>query len=318
MSISTAILFPGQGSQESGMGRDLAESSREAMDTWKLAERASGLELRAIYWEGDDAAMADTRALQPALTVVNLNLWRVLAGKVSPAATAGHSLGEYSSLAAAGVLGMDAVLELVALRGRLMAEADPEGKGTMAAMLKLSLADAESAVAEVASATGEMIGIANYNTPGQYVASGTRAAIAALQDAVKARKGRALPLPVSGAFHSPLMKEAAGEMAKALEKASWSPAKFAVYPNVTGRATTDQRELKSLLLDQMTSSVRWIDTISAQHTDGVRRFVECGPKGVLSKMVKPVLDAHPAAPAPDSYSVAVVGNREQVEAFQAS
>ncbi|MDL2209399.1 ACP S-malonyltransferase [Desulfovibrio sp. OttesenSCG-928-O18] len=316
MTKSTAVLFPGQGSQESGMGRDLADSSREAMELWKQAERASGLDLRAIYWEGDDAAMADTRALQPALTVVNLNLWRVLAGKIAPVATAGHSLGEYSSLAVAGVLSVDTVLELVSLRGRLMAEADPEGKGTMAAMLKLSLADAEDAVKEVAGATGEMIGIANYNTPGQYVASGTRAAIAALQDAVKARKGRALPLPVSGAFHSPLMKEAATEMAKALEKASWSHAKFAVYPNVTGRATTDMRELKSLLLDQMTSSVRWIDTVASQYADGVRRFVECGPKGVLSKMVKPVLDSLPEAPAPESYEVVAIGKAEQAEAFQ--
>ena len=316
MTIPTAILFPGQGSQESGMGRDLAESSCEAMDAWKQAERASGLELRAIYWEGDDKAMADTRALQPALTVVNINLWRVLSAKISPVATAGHSLGEYSSLVAAGVLPFGSALELVALRGRLMAEVDPEGKGTMAAILKLSLEDAESAVREVASSTGEMIGIANYNTPGQYVASGTKAAIAALQDAVKSRKGRALPLPVSGAFHSPLMSDAAKEMAKALENASWFPARFAVYPNVTGKATTDQRELKSLLLEQMTSSVRWIDTITAQYTDGVRNFVECGPKGVLSKMVKPILDTHPAAPTPEEYTVAVTGNHEQARAFQ--
>ncbi|MCC8194405.1 MAG: ACP S-malonyltransferase [Deltaproteobacteria bacterium] len=316
MTIPTAILFPGQGSQESGMGRDLADADRDAMEAWKKAERISGLDLRAIYWEGDDKAMADTRALQPALTVVNLNLWRVLSGKVSPAATAGHSLGEYSSLAAAGVLHTDAVLELVSLRGRLMADADPDGKGTMAAVLKLSLADVESAVAEVAAATGEMIGVANYNTPGQYVASGTKAAIAALQDAVKLRKGRALPLPVSGAFHSPLMKEAAAEMAKALEKASWSPARFAVYPNVTGKATTDQRVLQRLLLDQMTSSVRWIDTIAGQYSDVVRRFVECGPKGVLSKMVKPILDARPDAPTPESYTVETVGSREQAEAFR--
>lgn len=314
---AAALLFPGQGSQESGMGRDLAEANREAMDMWKQAERASGLELRAIYWEGDAAAMADTRALQPALTVVNLNLWRELSGKFSPVATAGHSLGEYSSLAAAGVLHPAAVLELVALRGRLMAEADPEGKGTMAAVLKLSQADAEASVAEVAAATGEMIGIANYNTPGQYVVSGTKAAIAALQETVKSRKGRALPLPVSGAFHSPLMREAAQELAVALEKASWSPAKFAVYPNVTGKGTTDWRELQSLLLEQMTSSVRWIDTIAAQYADGVRLFVECGPKGVLSKMVKPIVEADATAAPAESYAVRVVGNAEQAASFSA-
>lgn len=316
MIMKTAVLFPGQGSQESGMGRDLAESCRDAMDLWKQAEKISKLDLRAVYWEGDDTSMADTRALQPALTVVNINLCRALAGKFSPDATAGHSLGEYSSLAVAGVLGVNATLELVSLRGRLMAEADPEGKGAMAAMLKLSLAEAESAVREVAESTGEMIGIANYNTPGQYVASGTKAAIAALQDEVKKKKGRALPLPVSGAFHSPLMREAAAEMAKALEKASWFPAKFAVYPNVTGKATTDAGELKKLLLEQMTSSVRWIDTVSRQYTDGVRRFIECGPKGVLSKMVKPVLEALPEAPAPESYAVIAIGNAEHAAAFQ--
>ncbi len=315
MPQASALLFPGQGSQEPGMGRDAAESDREVMDLWKKAERASGLELRALYWEGEESAMADTRALQPALTAVNLGFWSLLARKIKPFCTAGHSLGEYSSLAAAGVLPVDKVLELVSLRGRLMAEADPEGKGTMAAMLKLSLPDAENAVAEVRARTGEMIGIANYNTPGQFVASGTRAAIVALQDAVKAKKGRVLPLPVSGAFHSPLMKEAAAEMAKALEKASWSPAKFAVYANVTGRGSTDARELKGLLLRQMTSSVRWTDTIQTQWADGARRFVECGPKGVLGKMLKPILDALPRPPTEDAYSVAAVGNLEQLGAM---
>lgn len=316
MTIRTAVLFPGQGSQEPGMGRDLAESSRDAMNLWKQAEKMSKLDLRAIYWEGDEKAMADTRALQPALTVVNLNLWRELAGKISPTATAGHSLGEYSSLAAAGVLPVESVLELVALRGRLMSEADPDGRGAMAAMLKLSLPDAESAVRDVAEATGEMICIANYNTPGQYVASGTKAAIAVLQDAVKAKKGRALPLPVSGAFHSPLMREASAEMARALEKASWSAAKFAVYPNVTGKAATHAGELKKHLLAQMTSPVRWIDTIRGQYADGARRFIECGPKGVLARMVKPVLDGLPESPAPESWSSLSLGTAEQVAAFQ--
>ncbi len=315
MHPATSLLFPGQGSQESGMGRDMAEKDRDVMELWKKAERISGLDLRAIYWEGEEAAMADTRALQPALTVVNLGLWSALARKIAPACTAGHSLGEYSSLAAARVLSVDAVLDLVSLRGRLMREADPQGRGTMAAMLRLSLDDAESAVAEVRAATGEMIGIANYNTPGQFVASGTRAAIAALQDAVKAKKGRALPLPVSGAFHSPMMEEAARELAKALEAASWSPAIFAVYPNSSGKGTTDARELKTQLLRQMTSSVRWIDTVSAQWADGARRFVECGPKGVLGKMVKPILDALPQPPADHAYAVASVGPRDHLEAF---
>ena len=312
---ATALLFPGQGSQEPGMGRDLAESNREVMDLWKKAEQHSGLELRALYWEGEESAMADTRALQPALTVVNLGLWSVLSRRISPACTAGHSLGEYSSLAAAGVLSVDAVLELVSLRGRLMAEADPEGKGTMAAVLKLALPDVESAVAEVREATNEIIGIANYNTPGQYVVSGTRAAIAAIQEAVKARKGRALALPVSGAFHSPLMEEAATEMGKALAKASWSPAKFAVYPNADPKGTKDARLLQGMLLRQMTSSVRWVDTITAQWQDGARSFVECGPKGVLGKMVKPILDSLAQPPAPEEYQVRSAGNKEQVEAI---
>ena len=316
MTIQTSLLFPGQGSQEFGMGRDVAENNRECMDLWKKAERISGIELRAIYWEGDSAAMADTRALQPALTVTNLSLWMLLSRMCTPTCTAGHSLGEYSSLAAAGSLTVDAAIELTALRGRLMAEADPECKGTMAAILKISLADAEKAVSDVRTASGEMIGIANYNTPGQFVASGTKAAICALQDAVKAYKGRALPLPVSGAFHSPLMLEASIEMSKALEKTSWSHAKFPVYPNVTGKGATDWQELKKRLLEQMTSSVRWIDTISNQWRDATRHFVECGPKGVLSKMVKPILDAMPDAPSVEAYAVTSIGNLEAVKNFQ--
>ncbi len=315
MSDSLALLFPGQGSQEPGMGRDVAEADREAMELWKKAERISGLPLREIYWEGEEAAMADTRALQPALTVVNLSLWSRLARRVKPACTAGHSLGEYSSLAAAGVLSPDATLELVALRGRLMAEADPEGKGTMAALLKLSLADAEQAVAKVKESTGEMLLIANYNTPGQFVASGTRAAIAALQEETKTLKGRAIPLPVSGAFHSPLMDEAARELGKALNKANWSKARFPVYSNVSGKAVTDAGELQALALRQMTSSVRWTEIIANQWQAGIRDFVECGPKGVLSKMVKPNLDGLAEPPAPESYTSRAVGTLELVESF---
>lgn len=302
MSLSPAVLFPGQGSQEPGMGRDAAEADAAVMDLWKKAEAVSKLPLREIYWDSEDAAaQADTRALQPALTAVNLGLWRSLAKKLKPTAAAGHSLGEYSALAAAGVLPETAVLELTALRGRLMSEADPSGSGAMAAVLKLALPDVEACVREAAEATGELLVVANYNTPGQIVVSGAKAAVAKIQELVKEAKGRAIPLPVSGAFHSPLMREAAAELAKAIDaigKGSWNNARFPIYANASGRALSEAEVVRDSLKTQMTSSVYWIDTVTNQWRDGARLFVECGPKGVLAKMVGPILQAYaPAAEA---------------------
>ncbi len=308
------------------MGRDTAEADAAVMDLWKKAEAASKLPLREIYWDSEDqAAQADTRALQPALTVVNLSLWRELSKKLKPAAAAGHSLGEYSALAAAGVLPEAAVIELVALRGRLMSEADPHGVGAMAAMLKLGRAEVEACVAKAAEVTGEMIVVANYNTPGQIVVSGTKAAVAKAQELAKELKGRAVPLPVSGAFHSPLMREAAAEMNKAIDalgKGAWNNARLPVYPNAKGKAVSEAGELRDLLKAQMTSSVYWIDTIASQWSDGVRLFVECGPKGVLTKMVEPVLKAHAPAAAAHSeerpaWVAAGVGSLEAAIAFSA-
>ncbi|MDL2272132.1 ACP S-malonyltransferase [Desulfovibrio sp. OttesenSCG-928-I05] len=310
MTHATALLFPGQGSQESGMGRDLAESRKDIMEIWKKGERISGLPLREIYWEGDAEAMADTRSLQPALTVANIALWHAVSDKLSPLCAAGHSLGEYSAFAAASVLAVDAVLELVSLRGRLMADADPSGKGAMAALLKLSREDAEAAVAEAKEASGEMLLIANYNTPAQFVASGTKSAIEAVQESARSRKGRAVPLAVSGAFHSPLMDEAAKELGIALSKVSWSKARFPVFCNVTGQAATEADELKALALRQMTSSVLWIDTIRAQYQAGARRFVECGPKNVLSKMVSPILGTEA-----EGVEIVSVNSAEAAESF---
>ncbi len=309
MSTPSALLFPGQGSQEPGMGRDVAEASAEAMEFWKKAERISGLPLREIYWESEDPAlMADTRHLQPALTVVNLNLWRELAcslgrSGLSAACAAGHSLGEYSALAAAGVLNPETVLELVSLRGRLMADADPEGRGAMAAVLKLDRTVVEDIASEASNRTGELLLVVNHNTPAQFVVSGTRSAVDAALSLVKEHKGRAVPLAVSGAFHTPLMEAAGRELGAVLAKAIWNRPRFPVYSNVTGRAVADGESLKELAVQQMTSPVLWIDTVVGQWNDGCRAWIEVGPKGVLSRMVKPILALVPEAEEPAVHSV---------------
>ncbi len=309
--MNTALLFPGQGSQESGMGRDIAEHSADAMNLWKRAERISNLPLREIFWEGDDAAMSDTRALQPALTVVNLSLWMELAGKVKPCAAAGHSLGEFSALAAAQALTLEDTLEITALRGRLMAEADPAGTGAMAAIVKLSLPEVEDMVRQSAAATGLPLLIANYNTPAQLVISGAKAAVEHAAGLAKERKGRAVMLKVSGAFHSPLMAEAARELEPLLRKAHWSRPRFPVYCNVDGRPAREADAAMTACCRQMTSSVRWIDSVRAQYADGVRCWLELGPKAILGKMTQPCLaDVLPAGESP---VVACVRNREDMD-----
>ncbi|MDR2076426.1 MAG: ACP S-malonyltransferase [Desulfovibrio sp.] len=314
-----ALLFPGQGSQEQGMGRDLAEARPEAMALWKKAEAASSLPLREIYWHGDEQDMALTRSLQPAITVVNLSLWMCLAASCAPSAAAGHSLGEYSALAAAGVLSLETTLNLVALRGRLMAECDPDGQGAMTALIRLDRSRAESCVAEARARCGRDLVLANYNTPSQFVASGHKEALGLLPSLVREAGGRVLPLAVSGAFHSPLMQEASRELNQALGKigkGEWRTARFPVYSNVSARPETDAAALKAALERQMTSPVYWLDTIRAQWDQGMRAFVECGPKQVLTRMIDPILRGHPPlsgageAPAVTTVSVSTSADLE--------
>jgi [acyl-carrier-protein] S-malonyltransferase len=270
------------------MGRDLAEHWSEAMDLWKKAERTSGLPLREIYWDGDESDMAATRNLQPALAVVNINLWCFLAEKLRPAAVAGHSLGEFAALFAARVLPLDSILELVCLRGKLMDEAVNQD-GRMAAILKLDQAKVEELVASAASLTGQEIRIANYNTPVQFVISGHAQAVDHVCAGVKPLKGRALVLPVSNAFHSPYMREAGDELARHMDKLDWRDPKIPVYLNVTARPQADGQALKETVKQQMTSSVYWTQTIENQYAGGMRSFVELGPKGALSRMVSQIL-----------------------------
>lgn len=284
-----ALLFPGQGAQELGMGRKLAEHSDDAMNLWKKAENISKLPLREIYWGGNEEDMSNTRSLQVALTVVNLALWQAIANRFKPTCTAGHSLGEYSSLAAAKVLSFTTVLELVTLRGKLMAEADPHSIGAMAAIVKLNQETVQELADKCAKESGEVIRIANYNTPAQFVLSGTKKNIELALNYVKDLKGRGIVLKVSGAFHSPLMTEASAELGPILKKATWSKPTMPIYCNVHGQAIEDTNLLCDSILTQMTSSVQWISIIQNMWRDGVKNFLEVGPKAVLSKMVTPCL-----------------------------
>lgn len=302
-----AILFPGQGSQEKGMGRDVAEAMPEALALWKLAEHEAGLPLREIYWDGEAEDMADTRALQPALTVTNLSLWLAVKDKVQPAATAGHSLGEFASLAAAGALSIEDTIKAVTLRGKLMAEAGQEGHG-MAAIVKMAQDKVESIVEEAAQSAAKELKIANYNTPAQFVISGEKDALDLASEAVKVAKGRAIPLAVSGAFHSPLIQEAADEFATFLGALKWDAPAFPIFHNATALPEPDAASTMQIMQRQMTSSVLWIQTMQAMYGTGIRSFTEVGPKGVLFKMLKPNLKA-----SGDDWSGSTVGNYEQAQ-----
>ncbi|MHC1699883.1 MAG: ACP S-malonyltransferase [Humidesulfovibrio sp.] len=322
--LPTAFLFPGQGSQELNMGRDVAEAQSAAMDLWKLAEKLSGITLREIYWtsaeSGEGAApapeMSDTKALQPALTVVNVSLWLAARPKAEamPKAmpiigAAGHSLGEFAALTAAGVLSVEDTIKAVCERGKLMAGAGPpsgsSGHG-MAAVVKLPLEVVEGIVDKAAKQTGAFLRIANHNSPAQYVLSGERPALDAAGALVKEARGRAVPLAVSGAFHSPLMSEPANVFATILEGLRWQPARFPVCMNVTGLPERDPGILKALLTAQMTSSVLWTTTMQSLYAAGARRFVELGPKSVLTKLVPQNLEGRDDAIAQSAGSLDAV------------
>ncbi|MBP3735106.1 MAG: ACP S-malonyltransferase [Desulfovibrio sp.] len=306
-----SILFPGQGSQTPGMGRDVADASSEAMELWKQAEEMSGLPLRGIFWEGSKEEMEDTRALQPGLTVVNLTLWQALSRKVKPLAVAGHSLGEFSALAAAGVLTPEETLQAVSLRGRLMAESDPDGRGAMAAVVKLPLEKVESIVEKARQESGQTVLVANYNNPGQYVVSGEKEAVALVGSLAKEAKGRAIPLAVSGAFHSPLMEKANAEFSKLLKKLTFRKPRVPFYSNAAGGPLAEGESIRGAMLNQMTSPVRWDELMRSQAEAGIRSWIEVGPKAVLGKMVSRCLE--PMGIESGSISVGLVSDLGSLE-----
>jgi [acyl-carrier-protein] S-malonyltransferase len=289
----TAYLFPGQGSQTAGMAKDLYDAFPEARARLDEADDVLGFSLTAaMFGEGEDAATALTQTdiTQPALYAHSLAAVAVLEARgMTPGMTAGHSLGEYSALAAAGALSFADGMRIVRLRGRLMAEAGQDRAGTMAAILGMDAADLEATCAD-ASTQAEVVVAANYNAPSQIVVSGDVAAVErACALATERGAKRAVMLPVSGAFHSPLVAPAAEGLAEALGALEIVPPRCPVYLNVTAAPTQEPSEIRRRLLEQLTAPVRWAQTLEAMQAGGAETFAEVGTGRVLSGLVKRTL-----------------------------
>ncbi len=287
MSASLAFVFPGQGSQALGMLAEHGAGQPAIRDTFAEASAVLGYDLWALCQEGPEAQLNQTDKTQPAILCASIALWRLwLAdGGVRPAFVAGHSLGEYSALVAAGSLPFTDAVKLVELRGQLMQQAVPAGTGGMAAILGLDDADVLAACDEAAE--GEVVSAVNFNAPGQVVIAGSAAAVDRAIDACKARGAkRAMPLPVSVPSHCELMRPAAERFAGAITAIDWHAPEIALVQNVSAAVVADLDTLKRDLLAQLYSPVRWVETIVALSERGVTELVECGPGKVLSGLNK--------------------------------
>jgi [acyl-carrier-protein] S-malonyltransferase len=290
VAVSVAFLFPGQGSQEVGMGQALAQASRAAAAVWAEADAALGFPISTLCFEGPAADLALTANTQPAVLTASVAAAAALAERgVTPALVAGHSLGEYSALVAAGAVRFGDAVRLVRKRGEFMQEAVPVGTGAMAALLGVDLATAEQVCAEAAQ--GEVVGVANVNSPGQIVIAGHRAAVERAVEAAAARGGRkSVLLPVSAPFHCALMKPAADRLAAELERMAVSAPAIPVVRNVDGGVTTGADEVRPFLIQQVASPVRWTDCMERLQREGASAFLEVGPGRVLTGLLKRTLD----------------------------
>ena len=288
MNPTRSVIFPGQGSQFPGMARELFDQNMKARALLTQADDILGFRLTKIMFGGSDEDLRRTDVTQPAIFVHSLAQF-VARPELRPAMTAGHSLGEFSALVAAGVFKFEDALPLVARRAQAMQAACEEQPGTMAAILGLDDNTVERICQEITNA-GHVVVAANYNCPGQLVISGSAEGVAQACEALKgAGAKRALLLPVGGAFHSPLMQSAATALAEAIEKTAFCEARCPVYHNVDALPHTAPAEIKANLLAQLTAPVRWTQLVRRMVADGATEFVECGPGKVLQGLVKKIV-----------------------------
>ena len=280
-----AFVFPGQGAQFVGMGKDLYDNNPVAKELFDKADHILGFSITNVMFNGTDEELKQTKVTQPAVFLHSVASALCLGDKFNPAMVAGHSLGEFSALVAAGALSFEDGLKLVSARAMAMQKACEAAPGTMAAVIGLPDNVIENVCAEV-SKDGEVVVAANYNCPGQLVISGTVAGINAACEKLKAAGAkRALPLKVGGAFHSPLMRPAKDELQKAIEATEFSTPRCPVYQNVDGKPYTDPAAIKANLIAQLTSSVRWTESVNNMIADGADDFTECGPGKALQGMI---------------------------------
>mgnify|MGYP002511936381 CR=1 FL=1 len=283
--MKKAYVFPGQGAQFVGMGKDMYENSELAKELFEKANEVLGFRITDLMFEGTDEDLRQTKVTQPAIFLHSVILTKTNADKFTPDMVAGHSLGEFSALVAAGALDFEDGLRLVSKRAMAMQKACEIAPSTMAAIIGL----ADEKVEEICASIDGVVVPANYNCPGQLVISGTHEAIdAACAKLSEAGARRALKLPVGGAFHSPLMDPAKEELAAAIEQTTFKTPICPVYQNVSTKGETDPEVIKKNLVAQLTAPVKWTQSVQNMVADGMGQLIECGPGAVLQGLVKKI------------------------------
>lgn len=283
-----AYIFPGQGSQFSGMGKNLYDTNASAKKLFENANEILGFRISDIMFEGTEEALKQTNVTQPAVFLHSVVAYRTIEG-ANPNMVAGHSLGEFSALVANNTLSFEDALRLVSIRAQAMQKACELVPSTMAAVLALDDAKVEEICAAVQAETGEVVVPANYNCPGQLVISGSVKGIEIACERMKAAGAkRALVLPVGGAFHSPLMAPAREELAAAIEATTFHQPNCPVYQNVVAAAVTQPDMIKQNLINQLTGAVKWTQSVQSMVTDGATHFTEAGPGKVLQGLVQKI------------------------------